>query len=216
MRRGVLVAIALLGLAGCATGPREVPGDREEAWRTLEARLEALDRWRAEGRLSVRMGGDGGQARFSWTDEAGAGFRLRLEGPWGSGAARLAGGNGSARLTTGEGRDYAGADARALLAAVYGWDIPVAGLRRWLIGLPADAGGYTLDRFGRLATLESQGWRIEYRRYRQVGDLDLPAVLRARRVAGETEVRVVVDEWYPGGGDSGAPAPESPIPLIGD
>lgn len=214
MRR--LAVVAVLVLAGCAAGPRTVPDDRAAAWRALESRLEALTRWRAEGRLSVRMNGDGGQARFSWTDESAAGFRLRLAGPWGQGATRLTGGDGAARLVTGDGRGYTGGDARGLLATVYGWDIPVEGLRRWLLGLPAGGTDYTLDRFGRLATLQWRDWHIEYGRYHQVDGLDLPAVLRARHAAADTEVRVVVDAWRTGAETGGTPTPGSPVPLMGE
>ena len=216
MRAILLVLATALVLAGCAAGPRAVPDEREAAWRDLRDRLARLEHWRAEGRLSVRSGGDGGQARFSWVEDGAAGFRLRLSGPWGQGAARLAGGDGTARLLTGADERYAGPDAGTLLARVYGWEIPVDGLRRWLIGLPAGGADYTLDRFGRLATLEWGGWRIEYGRYHQVGGLDLPAVLRARRVERDTEVRVVVDEWRTGANEGGAPVPDSPVPLIGD
>lgn len=209
-----VLCLAVL-LAGCAAGPRPLPDDRQAAWQELRARLEALEGWHAEGRLSVRMDGDGGQAGFTWVETRDAGFQLRLSGPWGQGAARLRGGDGAAELRSGDGYRYAGDDARSLLARVYGWDIPVAGLRSWLIGLPADGADYTLDRFGRLATLDRGGWHIEYRRYRRVGDLDLPAVLRARNAAADTEVRVVVDDWRPGSADGDAPGPTSPVPLMG-
>jgi len=207
------VAVAGL-LAACAIGPRSVPEDRAAAWTDLRGRLEALDGWRAEGRLSVHTRDDGGQANFTWIERPDGSFRLRLAGPWGQSAARLSGRAGSAELVAADGMRYVGADARDLLAGLYGWDIPVSGLRHWLVGLPGESSEYTLDRFGRLATLRWKGWRIEYKRYRPMGKLDLPAVLIAARPETGTEVRVAVDAWSPRGGGP-APVPESPVPLIG-
>ena len=205
--------VAALGVAGCATGPRPVPEDTEGAWRDHREQLRSLERWRAEGRLSVRTGTEGGQASFVWIEEGAGGFRLRLSGPWGQGGARLQGGGSRATLVAADGQRFVGRDARGLLSALYGWEIPVGPLRRWLIGLPTDGAAYTLDRFGRLETLDWRGWRLDYGRYRRAGEFELPAVLKARHAATDTEVRVAVDAWRTD--TEGTPAPESPVPLIG-
>lgn len=216
-RRGfVLVALALVLVAGCAAGPRPVPDERTRAWTELRAELEALDQWQAEGRLVVRDGRDGNPAGFTWIERPDGGFQLRLSGPWGQGVARLTGGAGRAELVTAEGMRYTAGDAHQLLAGVYGWDIPVAGLRRWLLGLPGPDATYTLDRFGRLETLDWRDWHIEYGRYRLVDEgLDMPAVLTASRAGGDTEIRVAIHEWRLGPGKPDAPGGESPIPLMG-
>lgn len=210
-----LLAASLLVLVGCTAGPRTVPDERAQAWEDLRAELEALEQWRAEGRLVVRTEADGGQAAFTWVERADGTFRLRLAGPWGQGAAHLTGGGGRAELVTADDLRYIAGDAHRLLAGVYGWDIPVGGLRTWLIGLPGGGAEFTLDRFGRLETLDWRDWHIEYGRYRLVEQgLDLPAVLTATRDDGATEVRVAVSSWQLGVGDE-SPAPGSSIPLMG-
>lgn len=217
MLRSALVLAGVLGLAACAVGPREVPDDRDAAWADLRAQLEALESWHAEGRLSVNMSGDGGSAGFDWRERADGRFTLHLAGPWGQGVARLSGDDQRVELDTGEGQVITGADASVLLRDLYGWNIPVAGLRRWLIGLPAAdtaEATYTLDRFGRLETLVWDDWEIEYRRHRRVDDLDLPAILRADRMDGEARIRIAVDRWQLREADSGDD--DSGVPLIGD
>lgn len=214
--RALALGLALV-LAGCATGPRPVPDDRAAAWEAQRARLQALDAWRAEGRLVVRSGNEGGQVAFTWTERPDGTFGMRMAGPWGQGMARLTGGDGRAALRGADGARYVAADAAELLAGVYGWDVPVAGLRRWLVGLPAAGADYTLDRFGRVTALDWQDWRVLYRRYRQVDGTDLPAVLTATRAPDGTEIRVAIDRWRLGaGGDGDARPADSPVPLIGD
>lgn len=202
-------------LAACATGPRSVPGDREAAWSDQRERLEALSGWRAEGRLAVRTDDDAGNANFVWVEAGDERFRLRLEGPLGQGGARLVVDGGRAVLTAGDGQRYAGPDAGRLLDDLYGWNIPVAGLRQWMVGLPGADADYELDRFGRITALDWRGWHIEYRRYRQVGDLDLPATLIATRADSGTEIRVAIDQWEPEAGDESPSEDGSPVPLMG-
>mgnify|MGYP006284772185 CR=1 FL=1 len=211
-RCGVAV-IALVALYGCAT-PRTPPDERTVAWSELRERLEALPQWHAEGRIAVRGTGDPGTVNFTWTESPGPGFRLRLEGPWGQNVGRLEVGAERAVLTTRRGLRYVGRDPARLVERLYGWQIPVAALRHWLVGLPGDSSDYRLDRFGRLARLDWQGWRIEYRRHRVVDGLDLPADLRARHGGDGTEIRVAIDRWQLDGGER-EPVDESPVPLMG-
>ena len=208
------VMLAIIMLVACA-GPRTIPDDRGAAWSRLQSRLAELDRWRAEGRLVVHTDDNGGQAAFTWIETADAGFRLHLGGPWGRGAARLTVDQDGVLLTTGRGERYRGADAQRLLRELYGWEIPVDGLRQWLLGLPAGSSEFTLDRFGRLATLDWGEWRIEYSRYRQTDGLDLPAMLTARRAGDGARIRVVVDDWVLGAPREQQEPDDSAVPLIG-
>lgn len=208
---GLLAVVVLL--VGCTTAPRPVPDERQAAWAENRAALAGLEQWRAEGRLVVRAPEGGGQAHFTWREHGADGFSLRLGGPWGQGAARLDGRGDQVLLLAADGRRFVGPDARELLVSVYGWDIPVAALRRWLIGLPSDGADYRLDRFGRVASLQWRDWSLDYRRYRQRDGIDLPAMLVARRGGDGVELRVAVDSWQLG--DVPGTAPESPVPLIG-
>ncbi len=217
LRSPLLTALVVVLFAGCAAlAPREVPDDREVAWEALRAELEALSAWHARGRLSVQMGDDGGSAGFDWREHPGGDYALRLSGPWGQGVARIEGGDGYVRLDEGDGQVLEGASARLLLWQRFGWDVPVDGLRRWLMGLPtgdAAPDAYTLDDFGRLEHLRWEEWEIAYRRYTQVDGLDLPADLTIRHVAEGTRIRVAVDNWQPAAPGEGE---SSGIPLIGE
>jgi len=222
--RGSAVGVLVFLLAACAAPRGERPDDPAAAWAQHRDRVETIESWRVEGRLSVRGSQEGrrsaagGTVGFDWHEQPGAGFRLDLAGAWGQSVARVQADGRRARLDVGDGRVFVGTDARQLLADVYGWDIPVAGLRRWLLGLAgegADPASYELDRRGRLASLEWREWLVEYRRYRQVDGLDLPVDLVATRADGGARLRVIVDRWMPQGrGD--AAEDNGRIPLIGD
>lgn len=207
------IALLLAG-AGCAIEPRPVPDERNAAWDELRAQLEQLEQWRAEGRLVVRE--EGTPASFTWVERPDGSFELRLAGPWGQGAARLSGGRGRATLVTADDLRYTAGDAQRLLARVYGWDIPVSGLRQWLLGLPGPEADYTLDRFGRLETLNWRDWHIEYGRYRLTDEgLDMPAVLTATRSGGDSEIRVAIQSWRLSPDTPDQSPPRSPVPLMG-
>lgn len=212
IRLGPVLVLALL--LGCSTSPRPVPDDRAAAWAELRSQLQALDAWRAEGRLAVRGVAEPGQANFTWSQSPTGGFRLELDGPWGQSAGRLVvDASGRSVLTTRRGREYVGRDPARLVQRLYGWQIPVRALRQWLLGLPGEA-PYELDRFGRLAAVDWQAWQIDYRRHRVVEGLDLPVNLRARDTRAGTELRVAVDRWHIGR-DGQTPPGDSPVPLIG-
>ncbi len=213
LARCAAAAALALALAGCA-GPRPVPDDRAAAWSELSERLRSLTQWRAEGRIAVRGNGEPGTVNFTWIESPRRGFSLRLEGPWGQNVGRLDVEPARVALTTRDGRRFVGTDPATLVERLYGWQIPVRALRHWLIGLPGDGRDYTLDRYGRLATLEWRGWRIDYRRHRGVDGLDLPVDLRARRSGDGTEIRVAVDRWQVAD-DDGEPVEDSPVPLMG-
>jgi outer membrane lipoprotein LolB len=204
-----LAALIAVTAAGCAGPARQPLEDAASAWAERRASLQALSAWRAEGRLSARVERDGGQAHFAWS-QSGSRFRLRLGGPWGQGAAILEAEPDRVTLDTGEGRRYRGTDARSLLASVYGWDIPVAELRYWLVGLPGPRTQFSLDEYGRLARLTWQDWRIVYSGYEQVDGRALPSSIRIEREpdarGSVARVKLVVDQWRLGRASDAADA----------
>jgi len=86
-----------------------------------------------------------------------------------------------------------------LLYEQTGLQMPVSGLRYWVLGLPAPASqagaasDRQLDARGRLTRFVQGGWLVRIRSYTEVGRFDLPAKVFIRR--GDIDLRLVVDRW---------------------
>lgn len=194
MRLAALLILAAT-LAGCAsTGAPVDQGQADALWQSRKPRLQALDGWKLHGRLAVTDGAQVWNASVDWQQWP-RGYDIRLHGPLGTGQMRLIGTSGGVVLNTGEPELYYAKDAEALLLEHTGVHMPIEGLHYWIRGLPQPAEGEqgTLDAQGRLQALKDAGWKVDFKDYTQVGDLQLPRRLFIHK--GDVEVRVVVDKW---------------------
>lgn len=193
-----LLALGAL-VTGCAV-QRSVPGTTI-AWESRRDNLLALDGWELRGRIGVKTEDDGGQGNLEWiqgTDNA----RLRVSGPFGAGAWELRWNEREAVLSDGKGEvamEYTGPDALdRLLAANVGWIFPAEQTRYWVLGLAAPGSKsrlvYTDD--GWLESLEQDGWRVDYARFRERSGYWMPRKVTVRN--DQARLRLVVDSWLPG------------------
>lgn len=186
MSRAILSAAFLALLAGCAA-----PG-MERAEAPARPQREAIQSFRIEGRIAVRRGGESFSARIDWQHDA-ATDEIIVSGPLGQGLARLSANAAGAMLETSEQKRHEAADLDALSERAFGTPLPVAGMKRWVLGLASAGGAATKDAAGRLASLSEQGWIIEYLRYESAAAEALPVLLRAQRE--DVELRLMVDLW---------------------
>lgn len=196
------VLLAMLLVQACTVAPPRAPSAPPEIlWEQRQARLAALDHWRLEGRIGFVSGKDSGSASLYW-EQRGEHYELRVVAPLGRGSLRIEGSPEGVVLHTDEGDEWHSADAEYLLWERTGWIIPVTSLRYWIIGLPAGHNvleSYRLDPWGRLETLKHRTWQVQYDRYRQAGDVELPAnvELPAKlQVQGpDLTIKVAVTDW---------------------
>jgi len=206
-----LAMLSLLALVGCASLPetqdsstlpstegaldRDAP--RLDLWLTRQREVQKLHTWRCEGRAAILAQNGGGQISFDWLhtrkDQV-----LSFKTPLGQNALQLTVNPGGATLIDHEGQVTQGENGEAMLNEALGWSVPLESLRAWLLGLPASReDSYTLDPQGRLLTLDSQGWTIEYKRYNEINgqglSLSLPSKFELRR--SEISLRLVIDRW---------------------
>ena len=187
-------SIAVLVLSACATRPPVTAPADQAVWLAHRASVETLTHWQLQGRIGVRAGEDGWNASFDWQQQD-QDYRIRLRGPFGRGAVELHGNEAGVWLKQADRPAVFALDPETLLERETGWWLPVSGLSAWLRGLPApdSESSYRWDDQGALTHIEQNGWRIDYRRYQQSGDLRLPDRIN---IEGDVlRVKFVIDEW---------------------
>lgn len=186
-----LVFVALI--AGCAA-LQPAPTGVEVDYDQRAAELRALSQWEVSGRAAIRTAEDSGTVSMDWR-QLGERYRVELRAPWGAGTVRVDGGPGAVMLRTGEGEEVFAEEPGALLAYYTGYDLPLASLRYWLLGVPDPEGEaeLELDANGWPTRLIQHGWEIVYRRYGVYDGRTLPRTLFMND--GEVEVRVAIHAW---------------------
>ncbi len=178
---GLLLALLL---AGCVSVPKP-----DQTARISRKQLYNVDTWTAEGKLGLRVNGQGNSASFSWQNE-GQDYLLRLHGPFGQGKVSLQKEKGWVTL---ESEDHNGRarSPEQLMEEALGWTLPISELVYWIKGLPSresPVNSKSENEFGNLATLEQQGWHIRYSDY----ELANGAMLPHKIIASREDVRLVL------------------------
>jgi len=188
-------------LSACTVAPpRPSDAQLQQRWQAHAATLQPLSSWDLRGRLAVLIDEQGGQATLSWQRDA-VRHAIRLNGPFGQGAVRITQDEHGARLQDVRGRELTAANAEQLVALYTGWQLPLASLEWWLLGLPVPehAAEQDLDNAGRLRKLRQLGWVVQYEDYQPVAGLSLPHRLTLMRRTGDSapglEARLVIDRW---------------------
>jgi outer membrane lipoprotein LolB len=182
-----------LALAACSVAPtRTTP---TAAWEAQAQRLAQLARWDLSGRASLSTSNQAWSGGLHWTHQAGH-YTIQLNAPNGSGVLQLTGDPQGVTLSLADGSSHVAQDAEALMYAQLGWQLPVAGLEYWVVGLPAPGAApprMVFQDTGQLASLEQAGWTIRYDRYGDSAGLSLPTKLSLQN--DELRLRLVIDRW---------------------
>ena len=178
-------------LAGCVMQPRsDLPPD-------LVARrhaLLALDNWIVDGRIAMRFDNRGFTGALNWQQRDDL-INARFHGPLGAGAFTLTGSAEAIVVETGSGEVYDFSDPENMMREQFGWTVPVAAMRYWLLGVP-DPGLPAIEEVGEdghLASLQQRGWRIAYDRYTEVGPWEMPRKIVLER--DNVTIRLAVHGW---------------------
>jgi outer membrane lipoprotein LolB len=175
-------------LASCAA--IRPPPSTVAAWPARVRQLQRADDWDLQGRAAVAIGARGWQASVDWRQH-GADTVVHLAGPLGVGASVLRlGPDGLSVNDAPPSQDAVDAMQRRI-----GFDLPIANLRFWLLGVPDPGLGYSLTMNGqdRAERLIQAGWTVVFERYRPTAADRLPDRLVLSREG--VRVRIVVDRW---------------------
>ena len=197
--RHVVVFSLIALLAGCAglTSRESVQGKGDPAqWREHKQQQSSLDGWQINGKVGIRAPKDSGSGTLFWLQRQDY-YDIRLSGPLGRGAARLTGRPGAVALEVANQGRYEAKTPEELLQDQLGWRLPVSHLVWWVRGLPApdSKSQVTLDGDSRLATLDQDGWQVEYLSYVEQNGYWLPE--RVKLHGQDLDVTLVIKDWQP-------------------
>ncbi len=124
---------------------------------------------------------------------------LWLNTPLGQTLAYLKRDSGGATATTADQTQYRAGSLESLMRSALGWELPVAGLRYWVLGratpspAPTDA---ARDARGRLTVLAQDGWRVSFE---YDGDALQPLRVQGTRAGAEFRLAIDTLEMAPEG-----------------
>lgn len=199
MFRHVLALSLLTFLAGCAglTSRESVEGQGDaKLWQAHKGEVAALDGWQISGKVGIRAPRDSGSGTLFWLQRQDY-FDIRLSGPLGRGAARLTGRDGKVLLEVANQGRYEAESPEALLEEQLGWRLPVSHLFWWVRGLPApdSKSRVNLDSDSHLASLEQDGWQLQYLSYVEQNGYRLPERIKLHGT--DLDITLVIKDWQP-------------------
>jgi outer membrane lipoprotein LolB len=152
-----------------------------------------IDEFELKGRVAVKLDGRGYSARLKWHHEAES-DAIWLYSPVGSTVATVVANGNRATLVTAKKETFSSDNVQQLTRDVLGWDLPLSGLRHWVLGrADPDATVMSIEHDDqmRIKQLAQSDWQIDYLAYS--GDSALPSsmVLLYR----DLRMRLIIDDW---------------------
>lgn len=174
------------------------PPDQQQ-WQQHLKLVSHINSWDLSGRIGIETENNGGQLDIFWQQQQDDYFDIRMVAPFGGGTSLIQARPGRVIFTSGDGEQIEEQDADRLMTRMNGWAFPVSGLRYWILGVPVpkqDARLINWNEQGYLNLMEQDGWRIEFLKYKQVGDYMLPKKIFISRLdRDDLSVRMVVRNW---------------------
>ena len=186
-------------LSACVTVEKHQlpPGSeisKQAAWEVHRANIQSLQTWKLKGRVAGKSNNEGFRAGVQW-NQLQHKFVIDLHGPLGRKVAVITGEQENVQLKTSKGERFEADDPEELMQSLFGYSLPVNGLRYWLLGIPDPKqvhGSLILDEQGRLMQLNQAGWLIDYKRYYD-GSPVLPALIQISNPTLSANIKV--DRW---------------------
>lgn len=189
-----LLAYAAM-FTGCATTPIE-----PTQWIEHQSTVEKITQFTATGKLAFISPKERLSATFYWQQDKET-LSLRLSNFLGATLLKLDASPDHALLIDNEGVEHKGKNAKSLLKALTGVNLPINDLMLWIKGIPAKNNAYTLGEDNRLASLyenkedkeNKKGWEVTYSAYDENTDNLLPASITLTYE--QQEVKLRVSKW---------------------
>ena len=189
----------LIWIGACSTTQQKDQIGGAVNWQLQKEKLSQLQSWIINGRISVQTEYEGGQADYRWQQHNSTDYDIRLQAPMGAGTTLITGRVNGVSLKTSSGDELFDTDVDKMMLRLNGWPIPVSGMQYWVKGLPAPTSSFEISKWnknGLPAVMMQDGWRIELRKYKKIGDNLLPGKLFINRQNNEeVDVRLIIRQW---------------------
>ncbi len=180
------VFVLLLLLAGCASAPPSSQPVMRSAG--TEQKPFVLN-----GRIAIKHGDALSSANIRWVHRS-EDDDILLIAPFGQAVAHIHSDAQKAVLDTAD-KHYTAQDTEELTEQVLGWHLPLAGMRYWVLALPAPESVANIehDANGQVSVMQQDGWRISYSHYAAQTSNSLP--MRISLLRDGMELKLLIDEW---------------------
>ncbi len=192
---GCAVILFFLLVGGCAVQKPISDDTKFIVWEERKNNLQQIHYWNLSGRIAVQFEKESGSASLKWKQRGGD-YVIRIIGPLGRGSLELEGGPQGVTMRDANNQLREASDPETLLLDYLGWQIPLSGLKHWILGLPdplEDIQTLVLDEQARISELSQAGWHVSIRRYQQTDELSLPTKLELRNQ--KLIVKLVIKKW---------------------
>ena len=184
-------------IAGCARqGGLVDEQSAQQRWSEHRRTLADYQTWNLHARAVVWRATEVYNVGLQWRQDARQ-FVMLLEAPFGQGVFRIENGaDGGYRLLLPDGQRFENRTPEALLEEVFGWSLPISGLRYWIRGLPRPGGDYRkqLDDSGLARSLNQDRWSIAFTEY--FDDARQPRLPRRLKLArDDLSIKLVIEHW---------------------
>ena len=150
--------------------------------------LYQLNVWQLQGRVAVVAEKDSFSAAVNWQHDY-ANDLIELAGPFGQGRVVIKISNNRVLVRRGNQSQVYQGNIDRIIARQLAVDLPVSGLRYWVLGLVAPQSEYRLMENG----FEQHGWQIHYQQMERVGDEWMPRKFQIKSKL--AKIKFVIDQW---------------------
>ena len=225
-RASLLLTGLIIALVSACSSLPELPVTQqsEQNWQLRRQQLAAIDHWQIYARAVISLHAENPQqdelysVGINWNRQQ-ARFSMTLEAPFGQGMVRIESNQSEDatkrfKLTLADGKYHLGSTPEALLTDLFGWSVPLSGLKSWVKGAPQPGLEYSYELYGegRLKSMRQAGWLINYLAYfppdKQARQLPKRIYLKRNNLA----IKIAIKRWT----DLKTPVqPESIFPDFG-
>ena len=194
------VYLVALSLSACAlTGKRTSPMPRTLG--NYQKNLTQVNQWTVKGRVSIVAVAkdDAWSGSLIWKQFDHYDYDILFVAPITNQTLRLLGSKDGVVLESSDRKKSVGAlSPEALLKETMNWDLPVSGMRYWVLGLasPGPVANIETDQLGRVKSFVQTGWKIRFLRYKQVNRYQVPDKLVLQN--SQFKVKIILKSWQLG------------------